>query len=202
MKKIHKLIPLSNVLKVITLNNDDWVMRIPKGAKIYLQIHFAKTGVEDVADITILAKKHKELGKKKEIFYELRSQLFDFEIPANTDHHTLSLEVPYLKRSIVITYLGAHMHMRGKASRVYVKEEGKPDKLIYNSRYVFKNRRIYRFKNPVEVNKGSKVLIEIDYDNSKGNPAKVDYTKKVTKGEDAYSGEMMLMHLYYYLNDE
>lgn len=200
-KKIHSIISLSNQKGIVASNHSNAAHRIPKGAIIYLQAHFAKTGKDEEAFIKVIMKKFAKKGLMKDIYYENRSSLDQFVVPANQESFTLKKEFNY-RNEVVIFRVAAHMHARGNRARLYVKNQDDKDfKLVYNSRYIFKNRRTYDLVDPITVKKNGTVRVELDYDNSKANPAQIDYTKDIVWGEDAYTGEMMLMHLFYYLKE-
>ncbi len=197
LKKIHSLVNVPNQNSIISSNYTDKAHRIPKGAKIYLQVHFAKTGRDETANIKVLFNKFLKKGNLKEIFYDPRSAIEDFKIPANNESFVLKKDIRY-ERDVILFRLGPHMHVRGAHAKAYLK--GPDDlhpKLIYSARYIFKNRRTYELSEPIRIKAGSVLTTEFEYDNSAANPARIDHNKVVGWGEDAYTGEMMLMHLFY-----
>lgn len=202
LSKVHGIINLSNQNGVIASNYDDKAYRIPKGAKLYLETHFAKTGKDEEALIKVVMKKYAKQGSMKEIFYTSRASDKNIVIPPNDDAFKAVRRIPF-ERDVTLFWLAAHMHLRGSHARVFLDEGGGVvPKLIFNSRYLFKNRRTYDFIEPVKIKKGSYLITELEYDNSKGNPAQIDHNATVRWGEDAATGEMMLMHLYYYMGHD
>ncbi len=202
LKKVHGIINLSNQNGVIASNYEDKAYRIPKGARIYLETHFAKTGKDEEALMKVVMKKYSKQEKMKEIFYTSRASDQDLRIPPNEDAYK-SIKRIRFDRNVTLFRMAAHMHLRGSHARVYLEESpGVEPKLIFNSRYLFKNRRTYDLVEPIKIKKDSYVITELEYDNSKGNPAQIDHDATVKWGEDAATGEMMLMHLYYYQGND
>lgn len=199
LKKVHGIINLSNQNGVVASKYLDKAYRIPKGARIYLETHFAKTGRDEEALIKVIMKKHQKKGEMKEIFYTPRASEKNIKIPPNVDDFKITKAIPF-NRDVTLFRLAAHMHLRGNHARVYIKEKQDSEpRLIFNSRYLFKNRRTYDFIEPIKIKKDSFLIAELEYDNSKGNPAQINHDATVLWGEDAAEGEMMLMHLYYYV---
>jgi len=195
-EKIYSIIPLSNKNRAIILNSKQLAFRIPKNSWIYLQLHFAKTGKKELVSTQLLGKKYSTRGNLREYFWDKRGRSYDINIPKNTANYTKQVKIKYDK-DIVIHAMGPHMHKRGKHSTVHLIDPKGVKKLIFNGRYIFKNRKVYIFEKPIFVKAGSSMLIEFEYDNSLGNPAKIDAEKNVLWGEDADIGEMMLMHIFY-----
>jgi hypothetical protein len=171
LKKVHGIINLSNQNGVVASKYLDKAYRIPKGARIYLETHFAKTGRDEEALIKVIMKKHQKKGEMKEIFYTPRASEKNIKIPPNVDDFKITKAIPF-NRDVTLFRLAAHMHLRGNHARVYIKEKQDSEpRLIFNSRYLFKNRRTYDFIEPIKIKKDSFLIAELEYDNSKGNPA-------------------------------
>ncbi len=197
LDKIYNVIPLPNRNFPLRFNKNKIAYRIPKGARVYLETHFAKTGRDEEARVKIIMEKSKERGNLKEAFHDARLSLRTFQIPPNTESFTLKKEITF-DSDVSIYELAPHMHLRGTFGRLYIQEpESNVSKLVFSSRYIFKNRLIYKLVEPIKIKKGTIVRAELEYDNSSGNLANIDFRKNVYFGEDANKNEMMIMHLFY-----
>lgn len=94
-----------------------------------------------------------------------------------------------------------HMHLRGKAYRYDLERPGvAPVTLLDVPRYDFNWQLLYRLSDHVDLPAGSVLKGIARYDNSAGNPANPDPTRRVQWGEQT-DEEMMLGYIEYYLPD-
>jgi hypothetical protein len=83
------------------------------------------------------------------------------------------------------------MHYRGKdALYELIRPDGRRQTLLYVPRYDFNWQQNYRFKDPVPIEKGSKMVITFHYDNSPANRANPDPNRLIRWG-DRSEDEMM-----------
>jgi hypothetical protein len=162
---------------------------IPPGAKLRFQIHYAKVAQADSDRTRIglyLAPKPPEKPLKR---VDLRNRFF--VIPAGAANHEVKrcYDVEQDKLLIAIT---PHMHYRGKdATYELLHADGRRETLLAVPRYSFDWQLQYRFKTPVLMEKGSRMVVTFHYDNSPSNPANPDPGKAIRWG-DRSEDEMMV----------
>jgi len=162
---------------------------IPPGAKLRFQIHYAKVAQADSDRTRIglyLAPKPPEKPLKR---VDLRNRFF--MIPAGAANHEVKrcYDVEQDKLLIAIT---PHMHYRGKdATYELLHADGRRETLLAVPRYSFDWQLQYRFKTPVLMEKGSRMVVTFHYDNSPSNPANPDPGKAIRWG-DRSEDEMMV----------
>ena len=90
-----------------------------------------------------------------------------------------------------------HMHYRGKDVRYeLIRPNGDRRILLSVPRYDFNWQLVYRFQDPVRVEKGSLLEVTAHYDNSPNNPANPDPSKAIRWG-DKSEEEMMTSWIEY-----
>lgn len=162
---------------------------IPPGAELRFQIHYAKVGQPDTDRTSVglyLAPKAPEKPLKR---VDLRNRFF--LIPAGAANHEVKrcYDVEQDKLLVAIT---PHMHYRGKdATYELVHADGRREILLAVPRYSFDWQLQYRFKTPVLMEKGSRMVVTFHYDNSANNPANPDPLKAIRWG-DRSEDEMMV----------
>lgn len=162
---------------------------IPPGAKLRFQIHYAKVAQADTDRTQVglyLAPKPPEKPLKR---VDLRNRFF--LIPAGASDHEVKrcYDVENDKRLIAIT---PHMHYRGKDARYeLVHPDGRRETLLAVPSYSFDWQLQYRFKKPILMEKGSRMVVTFHYDNSPNNPANPDPGKPIRWG-DRSEDEMMV----------
>jgi hypothetical protein len=162
---------------------------IPPGAKLEFVIHYARIEGKNETDRTsvglYLAPAPPERPLRR---LDLRN--FFLAIPAGEPNHkvTRCYEVEQDKLLLSIT---PHMHYRGKDARYeVVNADGSRRTLLSVPRYDFNWQLNYRFKDPVYLPKGSRLIVTAHYDNSPNNPANPD-PKAVIRWGDRSEEEMM-----------
>ena len=89
------------------------------------------------------------------------------------------------------------MHYRGKDVRYeLLRPNGTKETLLSVPRYNFGWQLVYRFAQPVQVEKGSVLRVTTHYDNSPNNPANPDPSKAIRWG-DKSEEEMMTSWIEY-----
>ena len=162
---------------------------IPPGAKLRFQIHYAKVAQADSDRTRVglyLAPKPPEKPLKR---VDLRNRFF--LIPAGASNHEVKrcYDVEQDKLLVAIT---PHMHYRGKdATYELVHAGGRREILLAVPRYSFEWQLQYRFKTPILMEKGSRMVVTFHYDNSVNNPANPDAGKAIRWG-DRSEDEMMV----------
>ncbi|MCI0336885.1 MAG: cytochrome c [Acidobacteria bacterium] len=174
-------------------------VKIPKGMRLGIQIHYAPTGQESTDQTSVgiyfadgLIKKHIKI-----LFGDRR----DLEIPAGDPNYTLTA-TKTLETDALIRFFHVHMHLRGKS---YVMKltypDGKQEVALEVPRYNFNWQRTYLLTEPLRVPKGTKVEFTGTYDNSPKNKFNPDPSKTIGWGEKT-TDEMMQGRIFYEAVDE
>jgi hypothetical protein len=162
---------------------------VPAGARLRFQIHYAKVDRADKDRTSIglyLAAKPPANPLKR---VDVRNRFF--LIPAGAPQHEVKrcYDAEQDRRLVAIT---PHMHYRGKdATYELVHPDGRREILLRVPAYNFEWQLQYRFKDPVFVEKGSRMVVTFHYDNSANNPSNPDPSRPVRWG-DRSEDEMMV----------
>ncbi|MEP6948711.1 MAG: cytochrome c [Ginsengibacter sp.] len=122
-------------------------------------------------------------------------------IPANKIS-SYKLEILNPKENESVFYVWPHMHLIGKSFKAYavfgVNNDTIP--LVNIPEWDFRWQEIYRFKKPVLIPMGSRLVIEASYDNTSNNPFNPnDPPKIVTSEGDMKSDQEMMTLLMLYV---
>jgi hypothetical protein len=162
---------------------------IPAGAKVRFQIHYASVKDSQVDRTSVglyFASRAPERPLKR---VDLRNRFF--LVPAGTPNHEVKrcYEVEQDKLLLAIT---PHAHYRGKdATYELVHKDGRREILLAVPHYDFNWQLQYRLRDPILMEKGSRLIVTFHFDNSANNPANPDPAKAIRWG-DRTEDEMMV----------
>jgi peroxiredoxin len=162
--------------------------RLPKGAKLTLEIHYTPDGVphDDRTQIGIRFARSRPR-------YEARSiplGTLNFKIPPGAANHEVTGTYT-MKGNGRIAAFTPHMHDRGKDFRFDATlPDGTKQTLLFVPTYNFKWQFVYVPREMITLPKGTILKATAHYDNSAGNPRNPDPTKTVTFGLQTFE-EMM-----------
>jgi mono/diheme cytochrome c family protein len=162
---------------------------IPAGAKLSFSMHYANVREALPPDRTMVGL---YLAKTAPVQPVKRMDARDyyFMLPPGADNQEVRKCVEYSTDKVILS-ITPHMHYRGKDARYeLLHPDGRRETLLYVPHYNFNWQQIYRFKEPVPVQKGSKLIITFHYDNSRSNRANPDPDRLVRWG-DRSEDEMM-----------
>jgi len=167
---------------------------IPPGAKLRFQVHYAKVD-KPQSDRTrvgfYLASGPPATPMRR---FDLRNRYF--LIPARAANHEVKRCYEFEADKLLVS-ITPHMHYRGKVARYeLVRPDGRRETLLQVSRYDFNWQLLYRFREPVHVEKGSRMIVTFQYDNSPNNPANPDPAQAIRWG-DRSEDEMMTSWIEY-----
>ena len=103
-------------------------IKIQKGAKIFLEIHYEAIGREIIDDVTqVRFSFHKKRPKNQMIFLALSDQ----SIRISPEMSNYKSEMRHrIKEALLLERIGSHMHLRGKATSFFVIEPSLESKRI------------------------------------------------------------------------
>jgi len=162
---------------------------IPAGAKVRFQIHYASVSTAQVDRTSVglyFASRVPERPLKR---VDMRNRFFLIP-PGAADHEVKRCyEVERDKLLLAIT---PHAHYRGKdALYELVHADGRREILLSVPHYDFSWQLQYRLKDPVLMEKGSRMMVTFHFDNSANNRANPDPAKVIRWG-DRTEDEMMV----------
>lgn len=175
---------------------DGFAKKLPAGSSLRFQIHYTPNG-EATQDQTRLGLVFAKAKPEHEV-HTAGITNFGLVIPPGAENHraAASMSVPM---DIKVMSLMPHMHVRGKACRYdLIRSDGSRSTMLDVPRYDFNWQLAYDYREPVTVEKGSKIEFAAWYDNSPNNPNNPDPKKTVRWGLQTYD-EMHLGYLEYYV---
>jgi hypothetical protein len=161
---------------------------IPAGAKLRFEIHYAKVAHAgtDRTSVGLYLSPKPPLKPLKRV--DLRNRFFLIPAGAASQEVKRCYDVEQDKLLVAIT---PHMHFRGKDATYELQHaDGRRETLLAVPHYSFDWQMQYRFKAPVFMEKGSRMVVTFHYDNSINNPANPDPGKAIRWG-DRSEDEMM-----------
>jgi thiol-disulfide isomerase/thioredoxin/Ca2+-binding EF-hand superfamily protein len=178
---------------------DGFAKRLPKGAKLQFQMHYTPNGTAttDRTSIGIVYAKHPP-QHEVQVTGIFNSKI---RIPAGAENHSEVASLPIPAAARVLGFL-PHMHLRGKAARYeLVRSSGDTETLLDVPNYDFNWQLLYRYRDPLLVERGDTIRFTSWYDNSANNPANPDPTTTVRWGSQTYD-EMQVGYVEYYVPNE
>jgi hypothetical protein len=121
---------------------------------------------------------------------------FFMQIPAGAANHEVRRCYDFESDKLLISFT-PHMHYRGHdVTYEVVHTDGRRETLLRVPKYDFNWQLVYRLRDPVLVEKGSRMIVTAHYDNSANNPANPD-PKEVIRWGDKSEEEMMTSWIEY-----
>jgi hypothetical protein len=174
-------------------------VRIPKGMRLGIQVHYAPT-TEERTDQTTVGLYFAD-GIIKKNLRVLFGDRKDVEIPPGEENYTLTAKKTF-DTDAVIRFFHVHMHLRGKSYTMkFTYPDGRTETVLEVPRYDFNWQRVYLLDQPMRVPKGTAVEYVGTYDNSAKNKFNPDPAKTVHWGEKT-TDEMMQGRIFYESADE
>jgi hypothetical protein len=167
----------------------------PPGARLEFVVHYARISGGPQTDRTSVGF-YLAPGPPERVLRRMDLRNFFFQIPPGAAAHEVRRCYTFERDKLLLS-ITPHMHYRGKDVRYdLVRPDGARQTLLYVPRYDFNWQLVYRFQDPVRVEKGSLLEVTAHYDNSPNNPANPDSSKPVRWG-DRSEEEMMTSWIEY-----
>lgn len=168
---------------------------VPPGAKLEFVIHYAnirEKGQRDRSSIGL----YLAPGPPKRVLRRMDLRNFFMQIPAGAPNHEVRRCYTFEKDKLLLSFT-PHFHYRGKDVRYeVVRPDGTRETLLYVPNYDFNWQLVYRLAKPVRIEKGSRMIVTVHYDNSPNNKGNPDPTKTLRWG-DRSEEEMMTSWIEY-----
>lgn len=179
---------------------DKMGVRIPKGADLIMQIHYAPSGSvqTDKSSINLFYSNDAFIRQIREAAINpthLTGPMGAFLIaPDARGTFKGVLDVPY---DFSLMSIAPHMHLIGKKAKSYcVKPDGDTIPLIEIKEWDFNWQGSYTFKKFLKIPKGAKVYYEADYDNRAENPLNPNSPPKLMRWGEKTTDEMFLCYYF------
>ncbi|HWN98167.1 MAG TPA: hypothetical protein VNS63_02750 [Blastocatellia bacterium] len=174
-------------------------VRIPKGMRLGIQIHYAPSEQERVDQTSVgIYFADGVVRKNLRVLFGDRK---DVEIPAGEANYSLVAKKSF-DTDGVIRFFHVHMHLRGRSYAMrFTYPDGRVETVLEVPRYDFNWQRVYTLVEPMRVPKGTAVEFIGTYDNSSANKFNPDPTKVVHWGEKT-TDEMMQGRIFWESVDE
>jgi hypothetical protein len=162
---------------------------VPPGARLEFVIHYARISGKPQTDRTSVGL-HLAPGPPKQRLRRMDLRNFFMSIPAGAPNHEVRRCYDFDRDKLLLS-ITPHMHYRGK-DIIYevVRPGGRRETLLAVPRYDFNWQLVYRFREPVRIEMGSRLIVTAHYDNSPNNPANPDPSAAIRWG-DKSEEEMM-----------
>ena len=171
---------------------------IPPGTKLEFTIHYARVR-ETQTDRTSVGL-YLAQGPPQRILHRMDLRNFFFLIPPGDGNHEVKRCYTFEKDKLLLS-ITPHMHFRGKDVRYEVTHpNGTHEVLLSVPHYNFDWQLVYRFQDPILIEKGSVLMLTAHFDNSPNNPANPDPTKAIRWGDK--SAEEMFANYIEYLDPD
>lgn len=143
-------------------------VKIPRGAKLVLQIHYHKTGKPEVDQSQVALYFAKEPAQHVLQTAPLGNPLFVLQPGVAGQEVKAALIAPF---DLTVRTILPHMHLLGKTMRVWATlPDGTEKTLIKIENWEFNWQTTYRYVQPVRLPKGTRVSLVATYDNTTANP--------------------------------
>ncbi|MEK6406001.1 MAG: thiol-disulfide isomerase [Acidobacteriota bacterium] len=167
--------------------------RIPAGSRIVLQIHYSRfrgapeRPQRDRTSVGLIFAK--EPPEKRVVTLTIPNHFF--KIPAGADNHEVTAAYTFDQDVQLVDYM-PHMHLRGKQMKYEViYPGGRRETLLWVPNFNFNWQTLYILKEPVNIPKGTRMIITAHFDNSSKNKYNPDPARAVRWGDPTYD-EMMI----------
>jgi peroxiredoxin len=172
----------------------DTALRVPKGAKLRLEMHYTPSGKATKDRSSIGLTFAKEPPRYELFINEFANTAF--VVPPGDPHYKAEATFRFRADARIISF-APHMHWRGQDYRYeIIRPDGQRETLLSVPRWDFNWQNVYRFKEPLKVTKGTKIHAVAHWDNSVNNPLNPDPTKSARFGLQTWE-EMMVGFIAY-----
>lgn len=170
---------------------DGTAIRLPKGARIVMQVHYSPHFGKVGPDRTEVGLYLTKTEVKKQLHYDavFNTRLF---IPANAANHKVEATKTLAQETELVS-IYPHMHLLGQRILVNaIRPDGTVEKLIDIPQYEFQWQGSYVYRTPVRLPAGTRLHVESWYDNSTNNVLNPNSPPKDVSWGEASTDEMCI----------
>ncbi len=173
---------------------------LPKGARIVLEVHYHKDGRPEKDKTSIGLHFAKSPVRKRLMIFELVNPTF--RIPAGAERHKVSARRT-VREDATALFVMPHMHLLGREAQVEAElPDGARRTLVRIPDWDFNWQDFYLFREPVKLPKGTKLRLDMWYDNSERNPNNPHRPPKDVRWGDQTTDEMCLGYVAFTRDEE
>ena len=156
---------------------------IKAGSDVVLQLHYTTNGTagSDKSKVGFVFANY----EPKERVMTIPASTSKFTIPAGSDNYPVNFDLTFQGNGRLLTIF-PHMHARGKAMTVRLKQPDADSLDLLKMRWDFNWQLGYELMDPIAVKQGTKIEATALYDNSANNPFNPDPMKAVGWGEQTW----------------
>lgn len=168
-----------------TFEIDGSAKLIPKGSDFVFELHYTTMGQEtsDRSKVgLVLAKGQPE---KRYFLSPGTPAAFNLTIPAGDSHAEVVSEVT-INEPATLVYVQPHMHVRGKDYEMRLIYPTGESETILKAKWDFEWQLGYNLAKPIDMPKGTRMLVTTHYDNSANNKFNPDPTATVNWGDQSW----------------
>ena len=156
-------------------------IKLPHNSKLILEIHYEPLGQKIVDDYTqIKMNFYKKPPKYKIVNHYYYAK--NINIPPKASNYKMERSNKTEETKILVG-LNTHMHLRGKASDVFIVDpKGNRKRIFGIDPWTINFERLYRLKKPLVIPKGSTIECINWFDNSAKNPLNPNPEENVLEG--------------------
>jgi mono/diheme cytochrome c family protein len=175
-------------------------VRIPKGSRIVLQVHYHKNGKPE-KDRTRIGLHFAKSPVEKRIRVAPVLNL-GFELPPGAERHEVTARM-VIPRDVHLHSIIPHMHLLGRDIKLTATlPDGTVKPLVWVPDWDFNWQETYAYREPLALPKGTRVKLTAYYDNSEKNPHNPHKPPKTVRWGEETTDEMCIAFLAYTVDDE
>lgn len=175
------------------LLQDGIALKIPKGAKIVLQVHYFANGKRDQTDKSKLGIYFSKSAQNKQLVY-LPLLNNKFKLPPGEDNVEVGanfLVPPFYDATAY--RVGPHMHLLGRKIKVERVNANKTlDPMVFINDWDFNWQGFYTFEEPMRLPALSQLKVTCNFDNSDKNPRNPNSPQKIVGWGEGTEDEMCI----------
>jgi hypothetical protein len=172
-------------------------VHVPKGYYLILESHYMGTGKPETEKTTLQFFGSTKRGGRKQL-RSLSLKQDQLDIPPGEKRYVVETKPIVLPKTIQIHSFLGHLHMRGRAVKLKVTDNGGATRTVAsipNYYYGWQTGASLFFETPLTLPAGSTLKGECEFDNSAQNPNNPDPTKRVRFGQRVDRTEMCYFHI-------
>src|SRR5262245_5221359 len=180
-----------------TIYPDGTAQRLPNDSNLIFQVHYTPNGSpqQDVSSVGFQF-------TDEEITQQVMTRgIFNLGIKIPPGKKDVTFQATYeFEQAASILNLFPHMHLRGQSFRYELEQDGTRQTLLSVPAYDFRWQHLYRFAQPIPVEKGARVICTAQYDNTKENPNNPNPSTTVRWGDQTWE-EMLLGYIDFVVDE-
>ncbi len=162
-----------------------YARRVPAGSKLVFQMHYTPNGKEQLDQTKIGLNFTEESSVTHEVF-TLAGIDQEFEIPPNTAKHAVDASVGWLPKDGILLAAMPHMHLRGKAFQVRIRQGDVEQTVLDVPHYDFNWQHTYEWSEPILLQDIDRLSFTATFDNSPKNPFNPNPNEYVMWGDQTW----------------